>query len=1072
MPDYAKAENGKADIRVQFQKNIQEHIAVAEAQKYGIVLGSALDNQVIVLRIAEADIQNIAHLPWVFYIDAASPPSIHDDARGRSLHRSNSINSDLLTGRHYNGSGVAAALADDGLVGPHIDFTGRITNHVLSPGGNHGDMTSGILAGAGNLNPVNRGMADGVQLHVFDIGGYPQIVDAVTNNTTLGTVVSSTSYSQGCNEYTTDTQFGDQTTRDNPQLLFVFSAGNNQAGNCNYGAGAGWGNITGGYKQGKNVIACANLNAMEVLDNSSSRGPASDGRIKPDISSNGAGQISTDENNTYQTGGGTSAACPGIAGISTQLIQAYKELNSAANAPTALIKACMLNSAEDIGNPGPDYTYGWGRVNALRAVQTLEDNRYVSASISQGGTNTHSITVPANVVQMRVMIYWHDQGGVPLSSIALVNDLDMQVVDPSTTAWDPWVLDPTPVVANLTAPATRASDHLNNMEQVTIDNPVAGSYDVVVNGFAVPAGPQEYYLVYEFRTDEIIVTYPAGGEGFVPFEQEVIRWDAIRGISTYDIDYSVDDGATWISVATGINANIQQYLWNIPNNVSGEVRVRVSRGAVSGMSAEKFAIIGLPTAITVDWACPDSVRLVWIGVTGAAWYEISMLGATHMDSVGTSVTTDFVVPGTNPVDPFWFSVRAVLANGSKGRRANAVFKGPGTSNCPLAFDLQMNAVLSPGSGTAQDCQDLSALPIMVEIENRGLNSVSMIPITYRLNGGPVVTDTFPGTLAPLQIATHTFPGSLDYSTAGNYTFETWIDYGGDQNLYNDSGIAVTTVVAGAVATLPFFETFETFTLCSTASNCEQDNCNMSNGWINEANLDQDDIDFRTDEGGTPSANTGPTIDHTTGTATGNYLYTEASNGCTNRVAHLVSPCIDLTTATNPVMFFWYHLFGANMGSLHVDVLSNGIWINDVITPLSGNLGNLWQQQFVNIFPYAGQIINIRFRGITGNDFASDMAIDDVNITDVTGIQQISSSQFISVYPNPSSGIFNLNISSLQESMYSCEVHDMNGKLVKSSQFNVRNNYREPMDLSGFPKGIYSVSIKNENSVYKTRITIL
>ncbi len=285
-------------------------------------------------------------------------------------------------------------------------------------------------------------------------------------------------------------------------MLFVFSAGNNASGNCNYGAGAGWGNITGGYKQGKNVIAVANLDALEVRDNTSSRGPASDGRIKPDISANGKDQNSTNTNNTYQVGGGTSAACPGIAGISCQLIQAYKEINNAPNAPTALIKACLLNSAEDIGNPGPDFTYGYGRVNALRALQTIEDGRYVAASVSQGGTNIHTLTVPPNVTELRVMVYWHDEGGSPGASVSLVNDIDVTVTDPSSVNWQPWVLD-----------------HLNNMEQITIDNPAAGTYTVNVDGFAIPAGPQEYYLVYEFRTDEITVTYPAGGEGFVPGQQ-------------------------------------------------------------------------------------------------------------------------------------------------------------------------------------------------------------------------------------------------------------------------------------------------------------------------------------------------------------------------------------------------------------------------------------------------------------------------------------------------------------------------------------------------------------------------
>ena len=125
-----------------------------------------------------------------------------------------------------------------------------------------------------------------------------------------------------------------------------------QGGNCQYGAGAGWGNVTGGYKQGKNVITCANLDALEVLDPSSSRGPAVDGRIKPDISSNGRDQISTAANNTYQVGGGTSAACPGIAGICAQLAQAYKELNSAADSPLVLAASGEMLSNGNFHIPG------------------------------------------------------------------------------------------------------------------------------------------------------------------------------------------------------------------------------------------------------------------------------------------------------------------------------------------------------------------------------------------------------------------------------------------------------------------------------------------------------------------------------------------------------------------------------------------------------------------------------------------------------------------------------------------------------------------------------------------------
>ena len=47
----------------------------------------------------------------------------------------------------------------------------------------------------------------------------------------------------------------------------------------------------------------------------------------------------------------------------------------------------------------------------------------------------------------------------------------------------PWILDPTPNATTLDNPATTGPDHLNNMEQVLINNPSAGNYDIDITGF-------------------------------------------------------------------------------------------------------------------------------------------------------------------------------------------------------------------------------------------------------------------------------------------------------------------------------------------------------------------------------------------------------------------------------------------------------------------------------------------------------------------------------------------------------------------------------------------------------------
>ena len=83
--------------------------------------------------------------------------------------------------------------------------------------------------------------------------------------------------------------------------------------------------------------------------------------------------------------------------------------------------------ATDLGNSGPDYTYGFGWMNLLRSVDMLSNNRYFISTINNGGNNPHSISVPANTAQLKVTLYWNDPAAAVFASQALVNDLDLEI---------------------------------------------------------------------------------------------------------------------------------------------------------------------------------------------------------------------------------------------------------------------------------------------------------------------------------------------------------------------------------------------------------------------------------------------------------------------------------------------------------------------------------------------------------------------------------------------------------------------------------------------------------------------
>ena len=146
----------------------------------------------------------------------------------------------------------------------------------------------------------------------------------------------------------------------------------------------------------------------------------------------------------------------------------------------------------------------------------------------------------------------------------------------------------------------------------------------------------------------------------------------------------------------------------------------------------------------------------------------------------------------------------------------------------------------------------------------------------------------------------------------------------------------------------------------------------------------DDIDWTCDSGGTPSNGTGPTVDHTTGSASGVYVYTEASgnnNSYPNMTALLESPCIDLSGFSSASWTFWYHMVGTAMGDMFLEVAPGcGTTWNTEATlsgAQQGSQSDSYLEANVDLSGYAGTSIQLRFRGVTGSGWSGDMTIDDV-----------------------------------------------------------------------------------------------
>lgn len=270
-------------------------------------------------------------------------------------------------------------------------------------------------------------------------------------------------------------------------------------------------------------------NHLALMD-SSSRGPTDDGRIKPDLVANGQNIDTLDaskDTGTTQQRNGTSYSAPGVTGTLALLQQLHQQLGGSSPLLSSTWKALLCNTATDgiqlpayLGTAaqtttleGPDYFFGWGACNALKAAEVLLQNaRSGSGSVHlcehllvDGSTIEIPILHDGVSDEIKVMICWIDPpyqtqltGGLadevndPESHLAdpdrvanrqrLMNDLDLRVISPDgQTTYQPWVIDPADDPANPLKKAAKGDNFRDNIEQVIVPAPVAGEYLVRIS---------------------------------------------------------------------------------------------------------------------------------------------------------------------------------------------------------------------------------------------------------------------------------------------------------------------------------------------------------------------------------------------------------------------------------------------------------------------------------------------------------------------------------------------------------------------------------------------------------------
>jgi len=508
IDDWALHPDGRAVLDVRFHPDVAE----AEARARLTALGSELvqvllPHQRYTVLAAPDRILAIAAADEVAFVDEIAPPVELENDGSRGLIRAGIVQ-DPPYG--LSGADIDVAIVDGGRVDPnHPDFSGRLTVVDNVSTSDHATHVAGTMGGTGVNSPAHggaagqwRGMAPGSRIYSYSYSNHLAKYDGIVN--TYGVEITTNSWGTGVSgsncaiygDYRFDAPALDQivTGLHGRRINITFSGGN-ERNDCDCGMSCtppyiNFANVNPP-KPAKNLIVVGALHSNDAsMTDFSSWGPVDDGRLKPEVVAagdevGGDGAIKSPvPGGGYGVMSGTSMAAPAGTGAAALVMERQRAVTGLHPWPST-VRGLLMHTAVDLFNPGPDYRSGYGLIDLVAAVAAIDARTGREENVAQDEV----LEFPLEVIApgpLKVTIAWDDPAGAENAAIALVNDLDLELVDPLAAVHQPWVLAP----ATPDLPATRGVDRRNNVEQVLVGDPTLGQWIVRVRGTNVPQGPQ------------------------------------------------------------------------------------------------------------------------------------------------------------------------------------------------------------------------------------------------------------------------------------------------------------------------------------------------------------------------------------------------------------------------------------------------------------------------------------------------------------------------------------------------------------------------------------------------------
>ncbi|MCZ8286733.1 MAG: hypothetical protein O9353_14870, partial [Bacteroidia bacterium] len=153
--------------------------------------------------------------------------------------------------------------------------------------------------------------------------------------------------------------------------------------------------------------------------------------------------------------------------------------------------------------------------------------------------------------------------------------------------------------------------------------------------------------VYVGRSQSITITQPNGGEVLASCQVYPVKWTQTGSPSNYwNIDYSLDGGTIWTSVASNFLSTNGQFNWTVPNVQSNTVLMRVydALNASTVDQSNAFFTINIPIVLTSPnggevWQGATVQNITWNALGTSNTYNIAY--STNGGTSWTNIVTNY-----------------------------------------------------------------------------------------------------------------------------------------------------------------------------------------------------------------------------------------------------------------------------------------------------------------------------------------------------------------------------------------------------------------------------------------------